>query len=195
MVRLGDRGEVHAQEDSVSGLDFTLKLHRTGKGQYLVFDIDRAAHNDAWDYLNTIGAKTNDYFRVRVEKPFKGITKGHRGQLPRHWGHCTDIAEQLSTDRQMYSKEDIDAALRRMAVSEGLRTYLSIDGHEEPIHLSEMSVEDAAIVERVKARYCDTNDLFLSEYRDPDDPSKGVYRSLGGRTYDEMLKWWEERGA
>jgi hypothetical protein len=95
----------------------------------------------------------------------------------------------------MYSKEDIDAALRRMAVSEGLRTYLSIDGHEEPIHLSEMSVEDAAIVERVKARYCDTNDLFLSEYRDPDDPSKGVYRSLGGRTYDEMLKWWEERGA
>lgn len=126
------------------------------------------------------------YVTLAVSLPKRPKSTGERSQLNRHWGHCEDIADQLSTIKQSYTKRHIDAALRRMAVSEHLRTFLNVDGAEEPIHFSEMCVEEANIVEYVKQRFCDQHDLWLTEYDDTVDPPV-PYRSIGGRTRAEMV--------
>jgi hypothetical protein len=175
-------------------VDITLKLKRTGDGNLLAFEVNRAAHNELWQYVNEIGAKTNDFFALRIARPFKPKSTGPRSQLNRHWGHCEDVAEQLSTETKHYSKEMVDRALRNLAVKEHLPThYNEIDDSVEPIGFSEMSVEDAMIVERVKQRMCDKASLYLTEYVDPEDPSKGTYKSVGGRTKKEMEVYWNEQ--
>lgn len=113
---------------------------------------------------------------------------GPRSENSRHWGHCTDIAQQLTTDECRYTKRHIDAALRRMAVSEGLPTFLNVDGVEEPIHTSEMTGRHMEIVERVKQRFADLHELWLTEYDDTVSPPV-PYRSVGGRTRAEMEIW------
>ncbi len=125
------------------------------------------------------------YVTLAVSLPKRPRSTGERSQLNRHWGHCEDIADQLSTIKQSYTKRHIDSALRRMAVHEHLGTFLNVDGAEEPIHFSEMSVEEADIVEKVKLRYCDQHELWLTEYDDTVDPPV-PYRSIGGRSREEM---------
>ena len=132
-----------------------------------------------------VDAKNAGYLTVRLEAPRRPRTTGERSQNSRHWGHCDDIAEQLTTSQQRYTKEDVDAALRRMSVREGLPTFIGVDGAEEPIHHSEMSVEQADVVERVKQRFADEHDLWLTEYDDSVSPPV-AYRSVGGRTRKEM---------
>lgn len=129
--------------------------------------------------------KRGGYITLSISLPKRPKSTGERSQLNRHWGHCEDIADQLSTIKRSYTKREIDDAIRRMAVSEHLPTFLNIDGQEEPIHLSEMSMEEANVVERVKQRFCDENDLWLHEYDDEEHPPV-PYRSIGGRTRAEM---------
>jgi predicted amidohydrolase len=84
-----------------------------------------------------------------------------------------------------YTKRDIDSALRRMSVSEGLRTFLNIDGAEEAIHCSDMTDVEADLVERVKQRFADEHGLWLTEYDETVNPPV-PYRSVGGRSRAEM---------
>ena len=132
------------------------------------------------------------YITVSLSLPHKPRSTGERSQLNRHWGHCEDIAEQLSTAEQVYTKRDIDAGLRRMAVSAGLPTLQNFDGAEEPIHFDDaMWIEQADIVERVKQRFADEHNLWLTEYDDTVSPPV-PYRSVGGRSRAEMAKYNEE---
>lgn len=172
-------------------LDITLHRNDIGDRGLLAFDVNALARAEVWSFVDTVGEKTNDYFRLRLDKPFRPRTTGYRSQNSRHWGHCDNIAKQISGEGQHYSKDDIDGALRRMAVSEGLRTFLSIDGIEEPIHFSEMSIEEANIVERVKQRFCDEHNLYLTEYDETTKPPM-PYKSLDGRTRQEMEKYRKE---
>ncbi len=132
--------------------------------------------------------KRGGYITLSISLPKRPKTTGERSQLNRHWGHCEDIADQLSTIKCSYTKREIDDAIRRMSVDEGLPTFLNIDGKEEPIHLSEMSVEEANIVERVKQRFCDENELWLHEYDDTVKPPV-PYRCVGGRTRADMATY------
>jgi hypothetical protein len=178
----------------MAGIELTLKLKLSGDGNTLAFDINRGAHNELWEYLNTIGPKTNWYFNVRLARPFKPKTTGPHSQLNRHWGHCEDIAEQLSTEARRYTKDMVDWGLRVSAVKEGLPTkYNEVADAVEPIGFSEMSVEDAMVVERVKQKMCDETGMWLTEFVDPQDPKKGTYKSVGGRTNSEMEAYWREQ--
>jgi hypothetical protein len=180
----------------MAGIELTLQLKLSGDGDTLAFNVNKAAHNDVWEYLNTIGPKTNWYFNVRLSRPFKPKTTGPRSQLNRHWGQCEDIAEQLTTDTRRYTKEMVDWGLRVLAVKEGLPTkYNEVSDSVEPIGFSEMSVEDAMLVERVKQRMCDKAGMWLSEYIDTLNPGLGTYKSVGGRTKSEMEAYWKEINA
>ncbi len=161
----------------MAGLEIrNAKLLRTGEGSVMQFEVPREAHNETWQYLNAVGKQTNDYFCLTVGKPRRTISKGYRSQLSRHWGHCEDIAEQLTTATRRYTKDRVDRALRNMAVREGLPTeYNDIDDTVEPKGLSGMSVEEYEILERVKQRFADSIPLWLSEYDDecPECNGKG----------------------
>lgn len=186
------------QERKMPGPDLVLHLHRTGDGRILAFDLSsQEARNAVWAYIKNVGPKHNDYFRVMFEEPAKPIKKGPRGQLNRHWGHCSDIAIQLTTEDRVYTKEMVDRALRNLAVREDLPTiYNEIDDSVEPIHSSAWTVEQANIVERVKQRFCDRVPLWLTEY-DETDPKKPPipYKSIQGRTRKEMEVYWREQAG
>jgi hypothetical protein len=175
------------------GLDGVFHVERQTAGN-LVVVIPGFMRQEVGEWFRRLSERTNGHARVRMDPPARPIKKGFRGQLPRHWGHCGDIAEQISTDDRRYTKEDVDGALRRMAVREGLRTvYNAIDDAVEAIHSSEWTVEDANIVEMVKQRFCDQHGLYLTEYHENPDGTLEPYKSVAGRTRDEMRRYWGER--
>ena len=141
----------------------------------------------AKESMDRLIAKCNEkhggYMRLVIDKPFVPKTTGERSINNRIHGHCEDIAEQLSDPR--YDQDTVYRAMKRMSVSEGYPTQLSIDGVEEPKSMADASEEEALIVNRVIQRYADMHGFWLTEYDDSVKPPV-PFRSLGGRTRQEM---------
>jgi len=74
--------------------------------------------------------------------------------------------------------------MKRMAVSDGYPTHLSIDGVETPLPTRAASVEECKIVLDVIARFADEHNLWLTEVDDD-----GEYASIGGRSRSEMRNY------
>ncbi len=178
------------------GFDITLRLRRTGDGSLMSFEIGAAPHNEVWHFLNAIGVKTNDYFRVRVDPPLRPRRTGFRSGSARLHGHCQDIADWLTDENgtPLYTMEQVKDAMKRMTAGEGhWRTRLSLDGKEEPISEADASQEEENWINKVLEKFADENDIPLTEYIDPEDPKKGTYKSIGGRTYDQMKEYWRKK--
>lgn len=117
-----------------------------------------------------------------ITLPRKPRSKGPRSQNNRIWGNCQDIADQL----REYTAEEIKAAMQRMAVDDGYPTKMSVDGKEIPKPTSTVSSEEAKILLDVIQRFADEQSLYLTEY-----DSQGPYKTVGGRTREEMREYWK----
>ena len=119
---------------------------------------------------------------------------GYRSQSNRFHGHCNDIAEQVVDARgePVYTPAQVAAAMKRMAVSDGWPTMLSLDGTEEPMSEANASVEQEMVLLRVQERFADEHGLWLREYDDSVAPPI-PYKSIGGRTRREMEVYWREQ--
>ena len=127
--------------------------------------------------------KHGNYIHLDLDTPRKPRSTGPRSINNRIHGHCEDIAMQLADPR--YDQDTVYRAMKRMSVSEGYPTQLSIDGVEEPKSMADASEEEAFIVNRVIQRYADMHGFWLTEYDDSVKPPV-PFRSLGGRTRQEM---------
>jgi hypothetical protein len=175
----------------VASVDLVLKLTRTGDGRFLCFELPtQEARNVVWDLVEKVGPKHNDFLRVTLDVPARKVKTGPRGQVNRHWGHCTEIAEQLTSEEAPVTKEMVDVFLRRRAVRDGFPTFYNIlEDAVEPVHFNAaLSVEHANIIELVKRQFVDKIPLWLTEYDDRAKP----YKSVQGRTRDEMKIYWRE---
>ena len=148
--------------------------------------------NNLRESLEMLGKKLKDnrvtQVYIKLGYPRRPVSRGERGQLNRIHGQCQDLATQLSDGVKMYTKEEVKAAMKRMAVSIGYRTkFNDIDGIEEPISLTEATMEEAGFVTTTINRFADAHDLWLTEYDDSVKPPV-KYRSLHGRTREEMIK-------
>jgi hypothetical protein len=179
----------------MAGIDMVFPIKKISEdGRVFGVEVNRGIHVEFWSYVNAISAKHAGYVRLQIGPPVRPIKRGPRGQMNRHFGHCQDIADQLSTAKRMYTKEEVDRALRNLAVREGIPTvYNEIDDTVEPIHMSACSVEHANIIEIVKQKFCDEHSLYLTEYDETVNPPE-PYRSLNGRTREEMKIYYQERG-
>jgi hypothetical protein len=119
------------------------------------------------------------YYLVTIETPFRPRTTGKSSQNTRYRGGCRAIAEQLD-----FKPEEVSDAMKRMAVSEGYPTRLSLDGQEIPVSEAKISVEQETLLIAVMQRFADLNNLWLYEVDD-----KGVFKSIGGRTRGDMEAW------
>jgi hypothetical protein len=180
-------------------LDYTLERIPTHDGSEVHFKVSSSIHNEFWTYVKEVGKKHNNFFRVRIDPPFVARTTGPRSQSARFNGHCADLAEQLlSTAKQNYSQSEIRDAMKRMAVADGYPTHMTIDGIEEPNSEASLSKGEMSILLRRQQLYADSHNFWLKEYAEDID-EKGnrtlyPYRSLHGRTREEMQKYYEERG-
>lgn len=121
-----------------------------------------------------------------ISLPKRPRSKGPRSQNNRIWGNCQDIADQISNEEEEYTAEEIKAAMQRMSVEEGYPTKLSLDGREVPKPTRYATVEEANTLLNVIQRYADQYELYLTEYDE-----QGPYRSVGGRTREEMRRYYE----
>ena len=140
--------------------------------------------------------KHNGYLDIRLALPYRPRTTGPRSQNSRFYGHCEDLAEQVLDEHgePRFTKEQIHDAMLRMAVPEGYPTYLDLNGVESPLPSAQSSVEQMNVVTRVLQRFADIHNFWLHEYVEK-GPHKGeVYRSIGGRSFEEMQKWTAEEG-
>ena len=179
-------------------LDYSLHRKQTGDGSVICFEVSSSIHNDVWSYIKEVGAKTNDHFRVRIDRPFRPRRTGYRSGSARLHGHCADLAEQLTDESKgiRYSADQVKQAMKRMAASErGWPTYLDIDGTEQPMSEADASIEQETFINRVLQRFADVHGFFLTEYDDTDPENPIAYRSIGGRTRAEMAIYYQERGV
>jgi hypothetical protein len=143
-----------------------------------------------WEPIAKLVAKCRmthgDYIHLTMDTPRKPRSTGERSINNRIHGHCEDIAIQLADPR--YDQDTVYRAMKRMSVSEGYPTQLSIDGIEEPKSMADASEEEALIVNRVIQRYADIHGFWLTEYDDNIKPPV-PYRSLGGRSRTEMMAY------
>ena len=104
--------------------------------------------------------KKGGYLTVTVEEPKRPRTTGEGSQNSHIHGHCGNIAEQLSMD-----KEHVYTAIKRMAVGTfGYPTWLNpMDGTEEPLPQHFASVEQASLLIQMCHQFADTNKLWLIE--------------------------------
>ncbi len=171
-------------------VDLTLRLVRLNGSDLVAFD-PGSATVAVWQTLDLIGQKTNGYYRVQISRPFRPRTTGPRSQSARFRGHCDDLSQQVPGG---YSPTEIADAMKRMAVEYGYRTRLSVDGIETPVSEGDLSVEEEGLLLRVQQRYADIHGFWLTEYIDSEHPEKGVYKSVGGRSYEEMIEYWKRLG-
>lgn len=165
----------------------------TGADAYRIgastFTLEKPKDSAALDrlYAETV-AKINAYVSWRLTMPRRPRTTGPRSQNSRWWGHCEDIAAQVYPELSPEAgKQRVHDGMLRMSVVEGYPTYLDLNGVETPLPSAEASMEQLGLVLRVQQRYADIHNLWLTEYV-AEGPHKGkVYKSIGGRSYDEMM--------
>jgi hypothetical protein len=178
-------------------VDFPLHVRRTGNGKELVLDLPNLeVRNAVWMLVELAEKKHGGYIRAMLDRPAKPVKTGPRGQVNRHWGHCQDIADQVSTEEHAVSKEQVDVFLRKQAVREDYPTvYNVLEDSVEAVHFnSALSVEYANIVEKVKQKWCDEREFYLTEYDETVKPPV-PYRSVGGRDRKQMEVYWHEHGG
>ena len=115
---------------------------------------------------------------VEIRRPFQPRTTGPRSQENKFRGGCRNIAEQLGLPF-----EEVCEALRRMATEEGYPMTEAIDGTMVPISTANASIENEALLIKVMHRFADEHNLYLIEVDE-----FGSYRTVGGRSRDEMQK-------
>lgn len=130
--------------------------------------------------LDHIREIKTDSLRVEISKVKRPRSTGRGSQNNHVWGHCTDIAAQLDD----YNENEIEEAMKRMAVSEGYPTKMSVDGAEVPKPFRDASIEEAKILLDVIHRFADIHNLYLTENDD-----EGEYQSIGGRNREEMRSY------
>ncbi len=137
--------------------------------------------------LDKSAAKHSGYLTLDVSLPHKPRSTGPRSINNRIHGHCEDLEQQLPPNEQgvKFTADDIYKAMKRMAVSEGYPTWLSLDGNEEPLPMRYSSQDQAGIVNKVIQRFADQNDFWLTDYDESVKPPV-AYKSKGGRTRQEM---------
>lgn len=135
--------------------------------------------------------KHGGYVNIRIDLPRRPRTVGPRSQNSRFYGHCEDIAEQVVDDSKepIYSKEQIHDAILRMSVEEGYPTYQDLNGKEAPLPDKFATVEQMNIVNKVLQRFADEHNFWLHEYVQEGLRKGEVYKSIGGRTPEEMEKY------
>ncbi len=167
-----------------------VKLLRTGRLDQIAFDLPLCYQAAVWALGEKAQAK-GDYLQVQLGLPRKPRSTGFRSQNSRLHGNCENLAEQIAdveTGVPIYTAEEIKEAMKRMAVSAGYPTRLSIDGREEPLPTRYSSQEEMQTVLDVIKKFADEHEYWLVEYC---EETKLPYRSVGGRTKTEMEDYQE----
>ena len=121
---------------------------------------DKARYAE-WLKLQTMALeKKGGYLTITVESPKRPRTTGENSQNSHIFGHCGNIAEQLSMD-----KDHVYEAVKRMAVGTlGYPTWLNpLDGVEEPLPQHFASVEQASLLIQMCHVFADSHKLWLME--------------------------------
>ena len=121
--------------------------------------------------------KKGGYLTITVEEPKRPRTTGEGSQNSHIHGHCGNIAEQLSMD-----KDHVYTAIKRMAVGTfGYPTWLNpVDGTEEPLPQHFASVEQASLLIRMCHEFADSHKMWLIETID-----KKAMKTLYGKEMKE----------
>lgn len=132
--------------------------------------------------------------RIEAAIPARRRSTGPRSENSRLWGHCGDIASQLvdGSGEPVYTTQEIKDAVMRMAAGDPEVRYpttLSPDGLEVPMPTRRATSEQLRGVFAILQRFADVHGLWLHEY---DEATGLAYRSLGGRSLEEMNRHYPE---
>ena len=121
------------------------------------------------DSVASLMEKKNGYIHIMLGTPQKPKSTGYRSEINWIHGACESIAEQLEYIEEkgrVEAVEYVKGAMKRMAVGAyGYPTVMNdIDGHEEPLSLSNASSEQCQMIINTILDYCSLNDLWLVRY-------------------------------
>lgn len=138
---------------------------------------------------NQLVEKFGGYHQVWLSAPSRPRTTGYRSQSARIRGSCGAIAFQAQDKR--WTAETVYALMKGLAVKENLWPYLEYRGERVPISEAMATIEDDNNLIKVINKFSDENNFWLYEY-DEHDGKQCVYKSLGGRSLEEMQRLYPE---
>ena len=125
-------------------LDFTLHRKQTGDGSQIAFEVSAAIHNTLWSYIKTVGSKTGEYFRVRIDRPFKPRSTGEWSQNHHLRGHEQQLASAMGlTMSEIHDTIKMELASWPEKVVKGPKG-------EKFIKLSEADISSAVCAEAIE---------------------------------------------
>jgi hypothetical protein len=172
-------------------IQFTTQVASEGNCVHVTKPKDKARQDSLMMLIEKAWRVKGGSLSVRFDLPRRPRTTGPRKQNNRFYGHCDDLAEQVLDENgePKYTQKQIHDAMLRMSVPEGYPTYLDLNGVETPLPSAQSTVENMSLVSRTIQRFADIHGFWLHEYV-ADGPHKGeVYRSIGGRSFEEMEKY------
>jgi hypothetical protein len=114
------------------------------------------------------------YLSLTIDLPKRPRSTGKHSQNSRVFGHCADIAKQLSAGDVTYSTEKIYAAMKLMAMKagewpsakdeEGQAIVNPITKELEPMSQADATMEEDYRLDKYITWWADTNNLWLTEY-------------------------------
>jgi len=162
-------------------------IRKEGMPYHIGFRYSPSFEDEVQGLINLANARIIGQLSLTIGLPFRPRTTGPRSQNNGLWGWCDCLALQLSSRGKQYTREQVKAAMCRMAVGElSYPTVIGADGAEEPKPTEFASVEEMNLVLRTIQMYADQNNFWLIEYDNRGKP----YKSVGGRSPAEMEKYW-----
>jgi hypothetical protein len=121
---------------------------------------------------------------------------GDRSQNNRTHGNCASIAQQINErnpDKPPVTPAMVYEIMKRFAVKDGVYPGIKFNFAGtiliEPISQADATMKEVNGFCNVINRYADENDMWLWEYT---QDGKTKYKSIGGRTLEEMLQDYPE---
>jgi hypothetical protein len=121
---------------------------------------------------------------LQISLPHRPRTTNKDSQNHKIRGDCKAISDQFIKHDPKFTPGFVHAMLKAFAVKAKVYPFIEVGGEIIPLSEADLSVEKAsAFIEYIEL-FADENNLYLIR-----TDEKGTYRSVGGRTREEMEKY------
>jgi hypothetical protein len=152
----------------------------------IAIEIDGAARPELVEEAFKLVKEHNGFCSYKFGRPYQPRTTGYRSQNARIHGHCKDIAMQAQ-DGRWKDTETVKLLMEYLAIERGYPHY-KYKGRIIPKRTSQINSYEASILCETIQQFADEHNFYLTEY----DDKEQAYKSIGGRTSEEMQRDYPE---
>lgn len=129
--------------------------------------------------------KFHGFCHLKISRPYNSRSTGERSQEAHIRGHEADIAAQAKSAK--WTTDEVHLLMKALCIKSGkdypFKKYRGVMVYGSDSEINSLQANN--LIETIH-QFADENNFWLHEYTD--EPVPRVYKSLGGRTLEQMQK-------